>query len=179
MCLSKISGKAWDLSRESSESLLGGDHGLDTVVHVLNELTLRAAKSALVGDVEGAIIGLGVLTMDASDLDVELVSNLLELVHVLGKLGQLDVHRGAEGSAEVGRARGDVAEMRVVSELSDLLNGGRGAAQAVEDGMQVGARLHGDDAELILLIDPNQEGLGVVVEDASALRPFAVQTASL
>ena len=66
-----------------------------------------------------------------------------------------------------------------MGELGHLLDGGRGAAQAVEHGVQVGARLHRDDAQLILLVNPHQEGLGVVVEDASALRPFAVQTASL
>jgi len=86
-----MSGGACDKSWDSSEGLLGGDHGLDAVVHVLDELALGAAESALVGDVEGAIIGLGVLSVDASDLHVELVSDGLELVHVLGELGQLDV----------------------------------------------------------------------------------------
>jgi len=39
--------------------------------------------------------------------------------------------------------------------------------------------LHGDDSELILLVDPDQESLGVVVEDTSARWPVSVEVASL
>ena len=38
----------------------------------------------------------------------------------------------------------------------------------------VTALLHGDDPELVLLVDPDEEGLGVVVEDAAALGPVAL-----
>ena len=41
------------------------------------------------------------LTVDASDLDVVLVGDLLELVPFLGELGESDVNGGSEGSAEV------------------------------------------------------------------------------
>ena len=75
----------------SSEGLLLLDHSLDTVVHVLDEVSLGAAESALVGDVVGGIGGLGVLTVDTSDLDVVLISDSLELVPLLGELGESDV----------------------------------------------------------------------------------------
>jgi hypothetical protein len=39
--------------------------------------------------------------------------------------------------------------------------------------------LHGDDSELVLLVDPDEEGLGVVVEDASAAWPVTVEVAGL
>ena len=74
-----------------SEGLLLLNHSLDTVVHVLDELSLGAAESALVGDVVGGIGGLGVLSVDTSDLDVVLVGDLLELVPLLGELGESDV----------------------------------------------------------------------------------------
>lgn len=163
----------------NSEGLLLLNHGLDTVVHVLDEVLLGAAQSALVGDVEGAVVGLGVLTVDASDLDVELVGDLLELFHVLGELGELDVDGGAESGSEVGGARGDVAEVVIMGELADGLDVSGGAAESVEDRVEVGTVLHGDDTELILFIDPHEEGLGIVVEDTSALGPFAVKTACL
>ena len=175
----RMGEKQGERALSCSERLLSLDHGLDTVVHVLDKLALGAAESALVRDIEGAIIGLGVLAVDASDLDVELVSDFLELVHLLGELRELDVDGGAEGGSEVGRARGDIAEVRVVGELGNLLDGGGSAGKAVEDGMEIGAGLHGDDSELILLIDPHEESLGVVVEDASAFGPLAVETASL
>ena len=68
--------------------------------------------------------------------------------------------------------------MAVVSELSSGLNCGGGAAETLEDGTDVGTLLHGNDTELILLINPDEEGLGVVVEDTSALGPVAVEAAS-
>jgi hypothetical protein len=39
--------------------------------------------------------------------------------------------------------------------------------------------LHGDDSELVLLVDPDEESLGVVVEDASAGWPVSVEVAGL
>ena len=167
------------LGTRCSESLLSLDHGLDTVVHVLDEIDLGAAESAEVGDVKDAIISLGVLTVGTADLDVVLVSDSLELVLLLGELGELDVHGSAHASAEVGGARGNVTKMLVVGELGLLLNLGSSDGEALEDLTDVGARLHGDDAELILLVNPDEESLGVVVEDATGLRPVALETARL
>ena len=87
-----------------SESLLGSNHSLDTVVHVLDEIDLGTTKSAEVRDVEDAVISLGVLTMGTTDLDVVLVGDGLELILMLGKLGKFDVDGGAHAGSEVGRA---------------------------------------------------------------------------
>jgi len=43
----------------------------------------------------------------------------------------------------------------------------------------VSSLLHRDDSELILFVDPDEETLLVVVEDASAFWPVSVQAASL
>jgi hypothetical protein len=67
--------------------------------------------------------------------------------------------------------------MTVVGELGNLLDVSCGAGKSVEDGVEVGTWLHRDDTELILLINPDEEGLGIIVEDASALGPLAVETA--
>ena len=69
--------------------------------------------------------------------------------------------------------------MRVVGELRVLLDVGAGPAEPIKDGVEVGALLHGDDTQLVFFVDPNEEGLVVVVEDASALRPVSVQPAGL
>ena len=74
-----------------SQGLLSCNHSLNAVVHVLDEVFLRAAKSALVGDVVNAVVTFRVFTVDAADLDVELISDLLESWHILGELGELDV----------------------------------------------------------------------------------------
>ena len=64
------------------------------------------------------------LSVDSSDLDVVLVSDLVEssLVGFASQSWQLDVHRGSQGSSQVGWARGDVTEMLVVGELGFLLD---------------------------------------------------------
>ena len=69
--------------------------------------------------------------------------------------------------------------MLVVSELSLGLDESSGLGESLEDLADVGALLHGDNTELILLIDPDEESLGVVVEDATGLRPLTLETTGL
>jgi len=69
--------------------------------------------------------------------------------------------------------------VRVVLELGDLLNLGGSNGETLEDLTDVGALLHGNDSELILLVNPDEESLGVVVEDTTALGPFTLKTAGL
>ena len=80
------------------------DHGLDTIVHVLDEVLLGATQAALVGDIEDAIAGVRVLTVAATDLDVVLISNTLESGPVLHQTWEADVDGGAESCAKVGGA---------------------------------------------------------------------------
>ena len=51
---------------------------------------------------------------------------------------------------------------------------GRSLRQSSKNSSDVSTLLHGDDSQLILLIDPDEEGLLVVVEDASAFGPVSV-----
>jgi hypothetical protein len=44
--------------------------------------------------------------------------------------------------------------------------------------VEVSTLLHGNDSELIFFVNPDEEGLLIVVEDTSALWPFSVQVAS-
>jgi len=163
--------------RVYSQGLLFFDHFDDTVVHVLDKFDLAETETTLVGNVVGTVVGLSVLTVSTADLDVVLVGDSLELGHVLGKLGELDVDGSAESCAEVSGAGGDVTEMVVVSELADGLDMGGGAGETLENGVDIGTLLHGDDTELIFFIDPDEESLGVIVEDTTALGPVTVETA--
>jgi hypothetical protein len=162
-----------------SEGLLSLDEGLNTVVHVLGELNFVAAEAAQVGDVEDAVVGLGVLAVGAADLDVVLVGDSLHLVLFLLELREVDVDGGTHAGTEVGGAGRDVAEVVVVGELGDFLDLGGGDGEALEDLADVGALLHGDDAELVLFVDPHEEGLVVVVENATSLGPLTLKTAGL
>jgi len=149
-------------------SLLGLDEGSDSIDHVLDKLLLGSSESSLVGDVEGSVVGLGVLSVDSSDLDVVLVGDLVEEGLVVHELGELDVNGSSESGSEVGGARGDVTKVVVVRELAFLLDESAGSAESVEDLADSSSLLHGDNSELILLVDPDDETLGLVVEDTSA-----------
>jgi hypothetical protein len=67
----------------------------------------------------------------------------------------------------------------VVGEINVLLDVSAGTGESVEDGVDVSTWLHGDDSQLILLINPDEEGFGIIVEDTSAFGPITVKTASL
>ena len=75
----------------TSELLLFGNHSLDTVIHVLDEINLRASESSLVGDIVDVVGRFRVLSMNSSDLNEELISNGLEISHFSTKLRQGDV----------------------------------------------------------------------------------------
>ena len=119
------------------------------------------------------------LTVSAADVDVVLASDGSELVHIGGKLGELDVNGGAHAGSEVGGAGGDVTKMLVVGESSLGLDNGSSLGESLEDLADVGSLLHGDDTELVLFVDPDEEGLLVVVEDTTGFGPLTLETARL
>jgi len=69
------------------------NQGFDTIIHVLNEFSLGSSKSSLVRDIVDTIIGLGVFTVNTSNLDIVLVSNSVEHLFVLlSKEWELDMN---------------------------------------------------------------------------------------
>ena len=69
--------------------------------------------------------------------------------------------------------------MLIVGELGLGLNLGGSDGESLEDLADVRSLLHRDDTELILLIDPDEESLGVVVENTARLGPFTLETGTL
>jgi len=159
------------------DGLFSGNHGVDTIDHILNKVFLRSSESSSVGDIVGTVIGLRVLSVDTSDLDEVLGSDSIELILLLGKFWELDVDGSSQGSTKVGWARSDVTEMFIMGELGNLLNGRSGSAESVKDLGNTSTWLHGDDSELILFVNPDEESLGLVVEDTSTRWPVSVQVA--
>lgn len=117
--------------------------------------------------------------LGATNLDLVLVRDRLELLHVFAQVGQANVHRGSQGGAQVRGARRDVAQVFRVRELGHSLNVSNSSAETIEDGRNVGSLLHGDNSELIFLVDPHDERFVCVVENASARGPVAVQATRL
>lgn len=58
-----------------------------------------------------------------------------------------------------------------MAERNTLLNVVDAVGQATENFSQVAAHLHGNDAKMIFLVAPDQEGLGIVMVDTTASWP--------
>ena len=92
---------------------------------------------------------------------------------------------GSHASAEVGGAGVDVAVLGVQHEFSPRLRLDRVShsldtpGQTIEHSSDVSPALHGDDPQLILLIDPGQERLVRVVENTPTLRPVSLHPGNL
>ena len=69
--------------------------------------------------------------------------------------------------------------MVIVGEFQYSLDVSSSSAESIEDFLDSSSWLHGDNSELILLVDPHKEGLGVVVVDATSLWPLTLETAGL
>ena len=52
------------------------------------------------------------------------------------------------------------------------------SAKSIEDFEDSTILLHGDDSELIFFVDPDEESLGIVMEDTSTRWPVSVKVAS-
>merc|ERR1719317_153535 len=116
-------------------------------------------------------------------LQVKLLATSLELVNaVLGPAGQVNVNRCPHASTKVGGAGVDVAEPLIQAEvlarllLDRVLDGLDTLGEPGEDFFHISSLLHGDDAELVLFVHPDQESLVLVVEDTTTLRPVTLHT---
>ena len=126
------------------------------------------------------------LSLGAAGLDSELLAPGLELVHGLGgPSGKVDVDGGPHACAQVGGAGVDVSVLLgagvilaslSLDGISDSLDA---TGKTSEDTLDISSLLHGDDTGLVLLVDPHEEGLGVIVEDSTALGPVTLHTSNL
>jgi len=159
---------------------------IDTVNHGLNQLNLGVAQAVLVGNVIG-VAGLTTrLTTGTTGLQAENLAPGLQTVDaVLGPARQVYVDGGAHASAQVGGAGVNIAELGAEQEFlaafgpDGIADGLNAPGETLEDTLDISTLLHGDDTELILLINPDKEGLGSIVEDATAFGPVALHASNL
>merc|ERR1719476_387637 len=114
-------------------------------------------------------------------LQLQLLATSLQLLNaMLGPAGQVNVDGGPHASAQVGGAGVDVAEPLIQAEvlarllLDRVLDSLDALGQSGEDFFHISSLLHGDDAELVLFVHPDQESLVLVVEDTTTLRPVTL-----
>jgi len=142
----------------------------------LDELDLVSSESSQVGNIEDTIISLGVLTVDTSNLDVIFIGDGLVEGLSFHQFWQVDVDGGSQTGSHVGWASRDITEVLVVGKFSFGLNEVGGISESLENSLDIGALLHGDDSKLILLVNPDEEVLGGVVEDTSSFWPVSLES---
>jgi len=160
--------------------------GIDTINHGLDELNLRVSKTVLVGNVIGVSSLATRFTTGTTGLETHTVAPSLQSVNgVLGPSGKVNVDGGTHASAQVGGARVNVTELGGEQEvlarfsLDGVTDSLDASGETLEDSLDITSLLHGDNTELILLVDPDQEGLVGVVEDTTALGPVTLHTSDL
>merc|ERR1711936_102549 len=85
---------------------------------------------------------------------------------------------------QIGWARVNVTESLIQAEvlarllLDRVLNSLDTLGKPGEDLLHISTLLHGNDTGLILLVDPDEEGLVPVVEDATTLRPVTLHASN-
>merc|ERR1719288_190172 len=119
--------------------------------------------------------------MGSTGLDSELLTPLLQGVNTfLDVSGQVNHDGCPHAGAKVGGAGVDVAillrEGKFLARLSlDRVSDSLDATRETgEDSLDVATLLHGDDPHLVLLVHPQKEGLGGIVEDSTALGPVTL-----
>lgn len=75
----------------SSQALLLRNHGFHAVVHVLDQICSAPAQSPPVRDIVNMVSTLRMFSVDASDLDVELLGNSFKLILLRSEFRQLDM----------------------------------------------------------------------------------------
>jgi len=158
---------------------------VDSIDHLLNQLDLRVSQSVLVGDIISMTSLATRFSTSSTRLEMKLLTSSLQFLNtVLGPSRKINMNRGSHASTEVGGARVNVTVLGVQTEvLSRLLldrvaNSLDASGQSLEDSLDISTLLHGNDPELILLVDPDEEGLGSIVEDTSALGPVSLHTSN-
>jgi len=158
---------------------------VDTVNHLLDQLNLGVSQPVLVGDVIGVASLSTRLSTGSTGLQVELLASLLKLFdRVLGPARQVNMNRCSHAGTQISGAGVDVSKLLRQTELLSrffldrVTNSLDTLGKPCEDTLDISTLLHGDNAELILLIDPDKEGLLLVVEDAATLWPVSLHTSN-
>merc|ERR1719244_1435349 len=118
-------------------------------------------------------------------LDSKFLTASLKFVNrFLGPAREVNMNRGTHTSSKICGARVDksilLRKSKVLAtfsldRVSDSLDT---TSKTLEDTLDISSLLHGDDSHLIFFIDPEKEGLGIIVEDTTTLRPVTLHTSN-
>merc|ERR1712106_1140765 len=159
---------------------------INTINHALNKLNFRVSQAMLVGDIICAASLATRFSTSTTRLYLEFLTSFLESINTIGSPArQINMDRGPHTSTQVGGAGVNIAifgiKTEVISRLSlnRITNSLDTTGQAFKYTFNITSHFHGDNSELIFLIDPDQEGLSSVMEDTTTLRPITFHASNL
>jgi len=125
------------------------------------------------------------LTTGSTGLQVKLLTSCLQGINtMLSPTWKVNMDRCSHTSSKIGWAGVDVAVLRVKAEvlarllLDRVSNSLDTLGKSFKDSSDITSHLHGNDTELIFFIDPDEEGLLVIMEDTTTLRPVSFHTSN-
>lgn len=118
-------------------------------------------------------------SVNTTDLHVILSSNPFEFSFVFAEQWQLNVDGSPECCTEIRRTRSNITKMVIMGKFGFFLDKTGGPRQPGENSEDVRSFFHRDDSELVFFVYPDQESLGVIVENTSASWPFSVEARGL
>merc|ERR1719204_1464830 len=103
---------------------------------------------------------------------------------MFGPSWEINMDRCSHSSTKIGWARVDVTILGIKAEvlsrflLDRVTNSLDSSCKSLKDTLDITSLLHGDNSELILFIDPDEESLGIIVENTTSLRPISLHTSN-
>jgi len=163
--------------------LLHFDEETDTISHEGQKLELGEAQPISVGHIKYSSNSCGVNSTGSALLETQEMHDLVETLLILSEVRDLDVNASTQTGAQVRGAGQHVTQMLVPHELLTFILHGifkacEALTEAAEHFLDVATLLHGDDSQMILLVNPNQEGLVIVVPDTTSIRPITGHTST-
>merc|ERR1719356_550363 len=168
------------------ESLVLFPQSVDSVNHLLDQLYLRVPKSVFVGDVISMSSLATRFSSGTSGLKMKLLTPGLELINtMLSPSREINMDRCSHASTKIGGAGMNVTILLIQAEalarfLHDRVSNSLDTlGKSLKDTLDITTILHRDDSQLVFFIDPDEEGLLVIVENTTTLRPVTLHTSNL
>merc|ERR1719270_2218497 len=156
-----------------------------TINHLLHKFNLRVPKSVLVGNVISVSSLSTRLTTSSTGLKVKFFTSCLKFVNtMLSPSRKINMDRCSHTSSKIGWTGVNVTILGIKAEvlsrffLDRVSHSLDTSSKSLKNTLDIPTLLHGDDSKLILFIDPNEEGLGSIVEDTTTLRPVSLHTSN-
>jgi len=162
------------------EFLLAHNQKVDTFDQHVNESDFRESESISVRDIKESAFSGTVNSTGSSFLESKFLQNISERF-VFRYIRDFDVDTASNSGTKIGWASENVSEVFVPHELvasffDSVLEFVQTVAPSCESLFHVAVLLHGDDSNVVFLVDPDQKVFGSVVPDTSSRWPVSGHT---